>query len=48
MTVWFERDNSGVQLCPECGCPVQRIKNGDVRDGMRAHYDTVHREKAYA
>lgn len=38
---------TGVALClePHCGCPVQRRSSGDLRDGVRAHYRTVHPEK---
>lgn len=28
--------------CPECGTPIQRIGDGDVLDGLRAHYRVVH------
>lgn len=35
----------GVVLCPACGCPVQRTAQGNLVDGLRAHYKTVHPDK---
>lgn len=32
----------GVVQCPLCGCPVQRTAQGNLADGLRAHFKTVH------
>lgn len=31
-----------MELCPECSCPIQRTHDGDLADGLAAHYRTVH------
>lgn len=31
-----------VVACPECGAPIQRANDGDLYDGMDAHYDRIH------
>lgn len=28
--------------CPLCSCPIQRTLNGDLADGMAAHFRYVH------
>lgn len=29
-------------LHPDCSTPIQRLNGGDLADGVRAHYRTVH------
>jgi hypothetical protein len=35
----------GEWRCAECRCWLQRTSNGDIRDGVIAHYKTVHPER---
>lgn len=50
MTVLKDRDGAvrastddvGKFRCALCGVWVQRTSTGDIRDGVRAHYRTVH------
>ncbi|WP_167736040.1 hypothetical protein [Nocardioides sp. 503] len=45
MSAWFERDPQGVEICPLCGCPVQRTASGTLADGMTAHRKVVHADE---
>ncbi len=42
-----QREDSPVAQCAHRGCPtaLQRSADGDLLDGVRAHYRTVHPER---
>lgn len=38
-------DETGLVHCVLCGAWLQRTATGDIRDGVRVHYRTVHPER---
>lgn len=38
-------DPKGYVRCTSCGTELQRTTTGDIRDGVRVHYRTVHPER---
>ena len=31
-----------LMFCPDCRCPIQRTREGDLVDGLRQHQSVVH------
>lgn len=40
-------DDEGVYHCSVCMTPLQRTVTGDITDGVRQHYRTVHPERKF-
>lgn len=47
LAVIHDDQAAGYAQCSQPGCPttLQRSPNGDLADGVRAHYKTVHPER---
>lgn len=41
----YRDTETGDWRCALCKCPLQRTTTGDLADGIRAHFKTVHPDK---